>query len=70
MGIATTLKINYASLINQLVMSHLALAVNAGQRVNIAGAPLAAASQFSRTQGGVTASTSGLLDLGLGGGGG
>ena len=68
-GIATTLKINYASLINPLVMSHLALAVNTGQRVNIAGAPLAAAGQFAGTQGGVAASTSGLLDLCLGCGG-
>ena len=50
-------------------MSHLALAVNTGKGVNIAGAPLAAASQFSRTQGGVTASTSSLLGLSLGGGG-
>ena len=56
-------------LIYQIVWAHLALAVDTGQRVNIAGTPLATACQFARTQGGVTTPTSSLLGLGLGGGG-
>ena len=44
-------------------VSHLALAVNTGQSVNIAWAPLTTAGQFARTKGGVTTPTSGLLGL-------
>ena len=44
-------------------VSHLALAVNTGQSVNIARASLAAAGQLAGTEGGVTTPTSGLLGL-------